>query len=76
LAGNDVDSGRQSATSHVPKTKAGIEKMPCKLFMTNRRGELESTWDESLLKGPMSSTVEKPTINTHITISIVISCTK
>jgi len=38
LAGNAVDSGRQTATSHVPKINAGIGKMPCKAFMIKRRG--------------------------------------
>ena len=74
LAANDVDPGRQSATSHTPKTNAGIEKMACKLFITKREGELEN--EELLLRGPIKSTAEKLTNNAHITTSIVISCTK
>jgi hypothetical protein len=75
LAAKDVDSGRQSATSHTPKNSAGIEKMACRLFITNRRGVLENNSVE-VLKGPISSTAIKPTAHAQITINIVISCAK
>ena len=71
LAGNVVDSGRQMATIHVPKISAGIENMPCKAFITKRRGVLENVSME-VLKGSMSSTKETPTHHAVITISIVI----
>ncbi len=73
---NDVDPGRQSATSQTPKTNAGTEKMACKLFISKREGELEKVWRELLLRGPINNTAEKPTNQAQITTSIVISCTK
>jgi hypothetical protein len=76
LAGNVVDSGRQSATSQVPKTNAGIEKTPCRMFMINRKGVLEKAFREVRLKGSMNTTAENPTIQASITISSVISCKK
>jgi hypothetical protein len=65
------DPGCQCATSHTPKTNAGIEKIPCKLFITRREGELKKA--ELMVKGPINNTAEKLTNNAHITINIVIS---
>jgi hypothetical protein len=31
LVGNDVELGRQSATSHTPQIIAGIERMACEM---------------------------------------------
>ena len=76
LAGKVVDSGRQSATSQIPKTNAGTEKTPCKMFMIKRRGVLENTSKEVKLRGSINITAENPTNHTHITTSKVISCTK
>ena len=75
FAGNVVDAGRQIATSQVPKIKAGIEKIPCKAFITSRKGVFENTSVE-VLNGFMSSTKETPIHHAQITVSIVISCTK
>jgi hypothetical protein len=74
LEANDADPGHQSATSHIPKTNAGIEKITCKLFIIKREGELEKA--ELLVSGPINRTAEKLTINAQIAINIVISWTK
>ena len=76
LAGNVVDSGRQSATSQIPKTNAGIENTPCNIFMISRRGVFENASNEVRLSGSINITAENPTNHTHITINKVISCTK
>ena len=76
FAGNVVDFGRHNATSQIPKTIAGTEKTPCKMFMINRRVVLENASREVKLRGSMNITVENPIIHAHITISRVISWTK
>ncbi len=69
-----LNPGRQSDTSHTPKTIAGIEKIPCKIFITKREGELEKA--ELLVRGPINSTAEKLTNNAQIAINIIISWIK
>ena len=76
LAGNVVDSGRQSATSQIPKTNAGTENTPCSIFMIRRRGVFENASKKVRLRGSINITAENPTNHTHITISKVISCAK
>ena len=76
LVANDVDPGRQSATSHAPKANAGIEKMACKLNAARFRGELKYMSRELLPGGDISSTPVK-LINAEKTTSIIeISCTR
>ena len=60
----NLDAKAPQAT--LPRTIAGIEKIPCKLFITKRKGELEKA--ELLVKGPINSTAEKLTINALIAI--------
>ena len=76
LAANVIDPGRQSATSHVPKTNAGIEKKACNVNAAKFKGELKYTSRELLPGGDMSSTPVK-LINAEKTTSIIeISCTR
>lgn len=76
LAGKVVDFGRHIATNQIPKTIAGTEKTPCKMFMINLKVVLENASRDVKLKGSMNITAENPIIHAHITISRVISWTK
>jgi hypothetical protein len=76
LVGNDVDRGRQSATSHTPKIIAGIERTACEMNCAKFKGELKYICMELLLRGDITKTVEKLTSVTPTTTIIIIPCTK
>ena len=72
LVGKEVEPGRQRAASQALKTRAGIEKIPCKAFITHRKVVLEKASVE-VAKGFMNKIAVKPTIQAKVTIKIVTS---